>query len=265
MFDVAQPAGAFPDPPVPEFVLIRDLSGVSAEIDFGAGRFTTKPSEHSMIIAPPNCDSNAEVNCPHRLQILSLPTSRLHKWAEDDIQVAKVQDLARLHTGSFKSNLVEGLLDHLWTGAAQGMEASYLQTDAALMTLWAELLREARRLPNIIARGGLAPWQSRRCIEYLNDHVHENIGIETLAGLVGLSPYHFARAFKRSNGMPPHRYQTNLRIEKAKALLIHSRQTITQIAFEVGYESSQALARVFRQQVGVPPTEYRRSFGILLQ
>ncbi len=170
-------------------------------------------------------------------------------------------DLGRLHATGFKNVLIEQLLDRLWTEAAEDEETSPLQTDAVLMTLWGELLREARKPLNPYARGGLAPWQARRCTEYLNDHANENVGLEQLAALVGLSPFNFARAFKQSTGVPPHRYQLNVRIEKAKALLEMTNAPVTEIAFDVGYESSQALARLFRREVGMSPSDYRRHGG----
>ena len=169
-------------------------------------------------------------------------------------------DLGRLHATGFKNVLIEQLLDRLWADAADHSAASRLQADAALLTLWAELLRESRKPLQIRARGGLAPWQARRCIEYLNDRASENVGLEQLASLAGLSPFHFARAFKQTIGVPPHRYQLNARIAKAKALLEVSDATVTTIAFEVGYESSQALARVFRREVGISPSNYRRQY-----
>jgi AraC family transcriptional regulator len=107
-------------------------------------------------------------------------------------------------------------------------------------------------------RGGLAPWQTRRCTEYLAEHASHDVGLEQLAALVGLSPFHFARAFKRSTGLPPHRYQLNLRIARAKELLETTDAPVTEIAFDVGYESSQALARLFRREVGLSPSDYRR-------
>src|SRR5262249_59439437 len=56
------------------------------------------------------------------------------------------------------------------------------------------------------ARGGLAAWQQRIVSAYIEEHVAEQIPLATLAHRVRLSPYHFCLAFKRSFGMPPHRY-----------------------------------------------------------
>jgi AraC family transcriptional regulator len=57
-------------------------------------------------------------------------------------------------------------------------------------------------------RGGLAPWQQRRVVEFIEQHLAEDISLDALAELVRLSPYHFLRSFKRSLGEPPHRYWT---------------------------------------------------------
>jgi AraC family transcriptional regulator len=110
-------------------------------------------------------------------------------------------DLGRLHSTGFKNVLIEQLLDRLWIEAAEDEETTLLQTEAVLLTLWSELLRQARKPFNPIARGGLAPWQARRCIEYLHDHASDSVSLEQLAALVGLSPFHFARAFKQTTGV----------------------------------------------------------------
>lgn len=257
MLDVIQPAGAFPDPPVPEFVLQRDMKGANATIDFGAGRFQMRPEARSIVIAPPMSASDIVVHNAHHIQILAIPTSRLRVWMEGETQISTAVDLGPLHTTGIKNVLIEKLMDRLWSEAREGEETSLLQTDAILLTLWGELLREARRPLNLVARGGLAPWQVRRCVEYLNDHASRNVGLEQLAALVSLSPFHFARAFKQTTGIPPHRYQLNLRLARAKALLETTDAPVTEIAFDVGYESSQALARLFRREVGLSPSDYR--------
>jgi AraC family transcriptional regulator len=71
-------------------------------------------------------------------------------------------------------------------------------------------------------RGGLAGWQQRRVIDFMEEHVAEDISLNMLADLVRLSPYHFLRSFKRSFGEPPYRYWT-MRIERAKVLLANPR------------------------------------------
>ena len=108
-------------------------------------------------------------------------------------------------------------------------------------------------------RGGLAPWQQRRVVEFIEQHLAEDTSLDGLAKLVRLSPYHFLRSFKRSLGEPPHRYWTARRLERAKALLANPRASITEIAFQVGFSGTSAFSAAFRRITGQTATDYRLS------
>jgi AraC family transcriptional regulator len=110
-------------------------------------------------------------------------------------------------------------------------------------------------------RGGLAAWQQRRVVEFIEAHLAEEFPLAALAGVVQLSTYHFARAFKRSFGIPPHRYHTNRRIERARALLTDPRTSVAEIALQVGFSGASAFAATFRRTTGQTPTDYRRALG----
>jgi AraC family transcriptional regulator len=256
MLEIGQPPGDYPDPPVPDLLIIQDKSGMRAHCNFGAGRFRFAPG--SLTIVPCMSATDITVDDPHLFRTLAISPARLNAWFDNGLQAEGPPELGRLHATGFQNVLVDQLLDRLWSIAEWGACQSTLLIDAALLTLWGELLREVQQPLPLFSRGGLAPWQVRRCTEYLNDHLSENVGLEHLAALAGLSPFHFARAFKQSTGVPPHRYQLALRIAHAKALLEATDAPVTQIAFDVGYESSQALARLFRREVGLSPSEYRR-------
>jgi AraC family transcriptional regulator len=125
-----------------------------------------------------------------------------------------------------------------------------------------ELMRLNRGVPSVQQRvqGGLAPWQQRIALAYIEEHLNESIPLTTLAQLVRLSsPHYFCRAFKQSLGMPPHRYQTNRRMEQAKLLLARRAISVTDISLTVGFGSSNAFATAFRKATGTTPTDYRRS------
>ena len=128
------------------------------------------------------------------------------------------------------------------------------------------LIRELVRLDRGIGalrpenRGGLAAWQQRIVTAYIEEHVDERIPIATLAHLVRLSPCHFSRAFKQSLGMPPHRYQTNRRMEYAKLLLAERAVSVMEISLTIGFSGPNAFATAFRKVTGLAPTDYRRSF-----
>jgi AraC family transcriptional regulator len=107
--------------------------------------------------------------------------------------------------------------------------------------------------------GGLAGWQQKRVMDFMEQHLGENLSLALLAGLVRLSPYHFVRSFKQSFGEPPHRYWTGRRIERAKALLANPRASITEVALEVGYGGTSAFSVTFHRITGQTPSDYRRS------
>jgi AraC family transcriptional regulator len=111
------------------------------------------------------------------------------------------------------------------------------------------------------ARGGLAGWQQRIVAAYIEDHIAEHIPLATLARFVRLSAYHFCRAFKRSFGMPPHRYHNTRRIEQAKMLLAQPACSVTEIALKVGFSETSSFTAAFRKTTGSTPTAYRRSLA----
>jgi AraC family transcriptional regulator len=112
-----------------------------------------------------------------------------------------------------------------------------------------------------LARGGLAAWQQRTVSAYIEEHIAEQIPLATLAHLARLSAYHFCRAFKRSFGMPPHRYHNVRRIEHAKMLLAQPTCSVTEIALKVGFSETSSFTAAFRKTTGTTPTAYRRSLG----
>ena len=117
----------------------------------------------------------------------------------------------------------------------------------------------SRRFTSQPPRGGLAPGALRRVTEYIDSHLCEDVALETLAAHAGLSTYHFARAFKQSVGMPPHRYLLQQRVKKAAELLKHTEQALTAIALSLGFADQSHFSRSFHWLVGMAPSEFRRS------
>lgn len=110
-------------------------------------------------------------------------------------------------------------------------------------------------------RGGLAAWQQRIVTDHIEKHLAEQISLATLAGLVRLSTFHFCRAFKQSFGVPPHRYHTGQRIERAKALLAKPSPSVTDIGLTVGFSQTSSFTAAFRRATGLTPTAYHRSLA----
>jgi AraC family transcriptional regulator len=107
-------------------------------------------------------------------------------------------------------------------------------------------------------RGGLPAWQKKRVIEFIEEHLTDDISLDVLAEFVGLSLYHFARVFTLSFGMPPHRYHMARRVDRARILLDEPALSVTQIGIQIGFCETSSFTRAFRRLTGITPTEYRR-------
>jgi AraC family transcriptional regulator len=136
-----------------------------------------------------------------------------------------------------------------------------LYGDALATVLSVELSRLERGAPppEEPLRGGLAPWQQRAVREYIEEHLAREISLDDLAALARLSATHFSRAFKQSFGMPPHRWQTERRIEQAKLLLaLPEGGDIRAVALASGFTYPANFATAFRRISGTTPRDYRR-------
>ena len=86
---------------------------------------------------------------------------------------------------------------------------------------------------------------------------HEEWPVRRLARVSGVSEAHFARSFKQAFGVPPHRYLLTRRIERAKSLLRETELSITDIAFQTGWQSLGTFGRTFRDVTGESPSVVR--------
>lgn len=132
--------------------------------------------------------------------------------------------------------------------------------EALSMVLAHELLRGSvtPAVTQSYSQGGLASWQQKRVSEFIEEHLTEQVPLAVLARIAQLSPFHFARAFKQSFGVPPHRYHMARRIARAKSLLAEPTRSVTEIAFTLGFSELSSFTAAFRKFDGLSPSQYRR-------
>lgn len=97
-----------------------------------------------------------------------------------------------------------------------------------------------------------------RVIKHLRDHLHEPLSLQEMARVAMFSPFHFNRVFHQMTGLPPGQFLSMLRMQAAKRLLLTSRSSVTDICYDVGYDSLGTFIRRFTQFVGVSPSRLRR-------
>ena len=135
-----------------------------------------------------------------------------------------------------------------------------LTLDHLNLILGAHLLQKyaGLRKPLTISVGGLGPWQKRRATELLRENLAGRIRLSQLAQECGLSVSHFARSFKATFGVTTHRWLVQRRIERSQELLIHTLDSLADIADLTGFADQAAFTRTFHQVVGLSPGRWRR-------
>ena len=97
----------------------------------------------------------------------------------------------------------------------------------------------------------------RRVTDYIEAHLEEDLTLARLGAVVCMSPFHFARLFKRSTGLSPHRFVVRTRIGRARALLGAPDLSIRRISQIVGFRTVSHFTTVFRRVTGTTPRAYR--------
>jgi AraC family transcriptional regulator len=105
---------------------------------------------------------------------------------------------------------------------------------------------------------GLAPWQLRRACAFIDAHLCGDFSVSDLAGECRLSASHFARAFRQSTGIAPHRWIMRRRIERAKELLLEGELDLVQVALNSGFYDQSHFTRTFGRSEGHSPGRWRR-------
>ncbi len=96
-------------------------------------------------------------------------------------------------------------------------------------------------------------------VEYINNHMDENIELSKLAGIANFSPYHFHRIVKAFLGEPIGAFIVRMRLETAARLLRYTDLPIQEIAFRVGYDMPSSLSKGFKSFYAISPNEYRNN------
>lgn len=259
LLEVARPAGDMSRPALPDIVLYQDMLGGSrVSGDLGGGHFDVTGRKGNFCLAAPEFATSAIMEESHQLRSLAFPVAQWQSVFDEATDGRFSFDTSLIYGRMFDSPTLGSALRQLWSLCDDEGAPSRLLARAAGCEILAELCRlgGASFAP---AKGGLAKWAERRCLELMRARLSDDVSLDELAAEAQLSTFHFARMFKQSLGVPPRVYLTRLRVEKACELLEQTDLSVTQIALEVGYSSNQVLARVFLKHRRMSPTDYRRA------
>jgi len=97
----------------------------------------------------------------------------------------------------------------------------------------------------------------RNVLAYIDASLAQPLTLADLAAEAALSEFHFARMFRQSMGVAPHQFVMQRRMIRAKALLLHSNQSLTSIALACGFNSASHFSNRFKAAIGLTPSQLR--------
>jgi len=181
---------------------------------------------------------------PHDAMLSATKPYLVHNREEkEEARTATTQFVDLLDAEASQSEVLEGLSTDPLTGA---------------VAIWLFFPGEKKKKKVARAPSILPHHRLQRVLERMQD-LKGNLDLETLATESGYSRSHFLRMFRASTGCTPHRYLLGLRLERAKELMHQKSTSLIDIAAMCGFSSHAHLSKMFRQIVGMPPSEYRRN------
>jgi AraC-like DNA-binding protein len=107
--------------------------------------------------------------------------------------------------------------------------------------------------------GRLSGGQEKFVLTYIAENLHREVSLSELAGLVGLSRFHFSRSFRRTTGLAPYQFILASRVERAKAILSGSETSMAEISASLGFGSQTQFSAAIRKLTGLIPSQFRRT------
>jgi AraC-like DNA-binding protein len=247
------------DPPVHSLNFqIPLVKSCFAYISFGDKVFECGGKDRSMCVAPSFATCRYDILSPSPILFIDLPAQPLLAYFET-MTGSATTDLGVLHDEAFHDAYLETLGRTLWQEATDQSTLDLLFIDHTAYTLLAALLKRAGRVQKQhLQHFGLSKQQFQKLTDYINDHLAETLSLNQLADTLRLTTWELTRAFKKTTGLAPYSFLSNVRIERAKELLKDSNLPIAQIALEVGFSSQSHLNSAFKKFQGCTPGQFRR-------
>lgn len=246
-----------PIPPEPAFSIFHELSDRAPRPDTHGDRTDALSSGAVSVVdlsEAPHCDLGGLVDA---LQFY-LPKKTLDEFAHEHGAPPVSTLLCRKEE---RDPVVATLSKVLLSAIEEGIASNQLLIDHLALSLVAHFAQAygGLRIDSRPDKGGLAAWQVRRATEIMRTRLGSNLSIREVASECRLTPSHFARMFRKSTGIAPHDYLSNLRIEEAKRLMLDTALPLADIALIAGFNDQSHFTRAFSRRLQTSPGAWRRS------
>jgi AraC family transcriptional regulator len=226
--------------------------------------FDWVPQAGDISIVPAYTKGHCHSEAWTRRIVVQLQPELLEEVARDAFDSEALNLAVRFATRDETLHRLILLLHHeaLQQEAAKSGKAETLLMDSLTTALAVQLLRHHARHHIAMQEttcdlcGGLSLRAQRQVVEYIADHLSGDVSLDALAKVVGLSRYHFIRAFKNTMGVTPHRYVVQQRVATAQKLMAAGRLPLREIAQQCGFADQSHFTRQFRRVTGTTPKAF---------
>jgi AraC family transcriptional regulator len=229
----------------------------------GAGqRQETRPSTGAIWLSPVGVGDNViTIKSPIPTTLhLYLPAAQFRKLA-DDFNLPGAPAHSIRYIAGVRDEVIHQIGLSIISAMTNETAAGRMFAETASATLAARLLQtycdsgSSQSYESTAHR--LDQARLRRVLDYISMNIDKEITLAQLAGIAGLSVFHFARTFTRAMSVSPHRYVSRMRLENAMAEIAAGKLSLAEIAFNAGFSSQASFTRAFYRVNGLTPGEYR--------
>ena len=251
-------------PPSDSHCLMLNLSAlVRVNARVGSRRFEGSVRAGEVAIIPAGAMWSCRSDSVHAINTLLLFLKPLFVRSAVEESDFPCQEPALTPEIGFQSKHIRHIALSLLSELKEANVAGRQYADSLAIGLAMQLIRRYSSLRDVqIGNGGMAPHRLRKAIGLIDQHLageeEGRVALRGVAGEVGMSYYHFSRAFKHSMGMNPTSYIAERRIEHAKKLMQETDLPISEIALRSGFSSQSHFTTSFRRLAGVTPRCFRQ-------
>ena len=189
---------------------------------------------------------------------LYLPTALFRRLSDDFNLIGEPARLIRSVAG-VRDEVIEQVGRSILSEMTEETSTGRMFVETASLTLAAYLIHKYHDIGTPpVGVHKLDHARLRRVLDYISAHIADEITATDLAGVAGLSVFHFARMFTLAIGVSPRRYMGRMRLERAMAEIAVGRSSLAKIAFDARFSSQASFTRAFRRATGMSPGGYRR-------
>jgi AraC family transcriptional regulator len=247
-------------PSAPAFSILYQLGDLDKHSCLLPGRppYSGAPRAGSVSVVDLRENPQCELRGPFDSLHYYVPSRALDEFARE-------HGASRIATLTWNSDRQDPFVSTLSSVLLAAIDEDRLANELFLEQLALSLLAHfaqaygGMRIRSPAAEGGLAPWQERRAKEMMRARLASRLTIADVAAECRLTAKHFARAFKKTTGVAPHKYLSDLRIEESKRIMLTTKLPLADAALICGFGDQSYFTRVFSRTVGCSPGTWRRN------